>query len=79
MTPESTESMKEACHALAEHILRMPATSHRCKWLRNQLAEQCRVNDHVLWYATAYEKDYPYADIPSPYLVEILKAYEEDN
>ena len=78
MTPESTESMRNACHALAEHILRMPTTSNRCKWLKGQLADLLRVNDHILWYAGAYEKEYPYADIPNPYLVDLIKAYDED-
>ena len=78
MTPESTDDMRAACHVLAEHVLRMPAYSNRCKWLREQIANLLRTNDHILWYAQQYQDDYPYADIPNPYLVDILKAYEEE-
>lgn len=78
MTPESSESMKNACHVLAEHILRMPAYTNRCKWLKEQIADLLRSNDHVLWYATKYEEEYPYADVPTEYLANILKAYDEE-
>ena len=36
-------------------------------------------NDHILWYAQAYEKEYLYADVRNPYLVEALKAYDQED
>ena len=78
MTPESTESMKAACHVLAEHVLRMPAYSNRCKWLREQIADLLKTNDHVLYYSQRYQDEYPYADAPTEYLANILKSYDEE-
>lgn len=78
MTPDSTQAMKNACHVLAEHIMRMPAYSNRCKWLREQIADLLKTNDHVLYYAQRYQDDYPYADAPTEYLANILKSYDEE-
>ena len=78
MTPDSTESMRSACHVLAEHILRMPAYSNRCKWLRQQVADMLKTNDHILYYAERYDQEYPYADAPTQYLAEVLKAYDSE-
>ena len=78
MTPEATEDMRNACHAMAEHVLRRTCSSNRSKWLRDQVVELLTKNDHILWYAQAYEKTYPYADVRNPYLVEALKAYDEE-
>ena len=78
MTPDSTESMRSACHVLAEHVLRMPAYSNRCKWLRQQVADMLKTNDHILYYAEQYDKEYPYADAPTEYLAEVLKAYDSE-
>ena len=78
MTPEATEDMRNACHALAEYVLRRPCNANRSKWLRDQVVELLTKNDHILWYAVAYEKAYPYADVRNPYLVEALKAYDQE-
>ena len=78
MTPEATEDMRNACHAMAEHVLRRTCNSNRSKWLRDQVVELLTKNDHILWYAQAYEKAYPYADVRNPYLVEALKAYDQE-
>ena len=78
MTPEATEDMRNACHTLAEHVLRRPCASNRSKWLRDQIVDLLTKNDHILWYAQAYEKAYPYADVRNPYLVEALKAYDQE-
>jgi len=79
MTPEANESMKTACHVLAEHVLRMPAYSNRCKWLREQIAKYLKNGDHISSYCQQYEKDYPYAQAPTQYLASILKAYDDEN
>ena len=78
MTPDSTEAMKNACHVLAEHVMRMPAYSNRCKWLKAQIADLLKTNDHVLYYAQRYQDEYPYADAPTEYLANILKSYDEE-
>ena len=78
MTPEATEDMRNACHALAEYVLRRPCNSNRSKWLRDQIVDLLTKNDHILWYAGAYEKAYPYADVRNPYLAEALKAYDQE-
>lgn len=78
MTPESTEDMRNACHALAEHVLRRPCPTNRAKWLQQQVVDLLTKNDHILWYAQAYEKEYPYADVRNPYLVDALKAYDQE-
>ena len=78
MTPESTADMRSACHALAEHVLRRHCPTNRAKWLQKQVVDLLTKNDHILWYAEAYEKEYPYADVRNPYLVEALKAYDQE-
>ena len=32
--------MRDALHALAEHILRMPANTNRTKWLKEKVAAE---------------------------------------
>lgn len=78
MTPESIDSMTNAAHALAEHILRMPAHTNRCKWLRHQVADRI-VNDRFIGDLTRlYEIEYPYADAPTEYLASALRSYDEE-
>lgn len=78
MTPESTESMKNACHVLAEHILRMPAYTNRCKWLKEQIAKRITNDRFIGDMARLYDVEYPYADAPTEYLANILKSYDEE-
>ena len=78
MTPDSTRSMKNACHVLAEHIMRMPAYTNRCKWLREQVSELLKSAEVIESYATKYQQEYPYADAPTEYLANILKSYDEE-
>jgi len=78
MTPQETSDMKSAMHYLAEHILRLPARGNRCKWLKKQLAELLTTNDTVLYYAQKYGDEYQYADVANAYLVEIMKAYDQE-
>ena len=78
MTPESSKRMKDACHALAEHILRMPAYSNRCKWLKEQVAKLVANDRFIEERAIQYDAEYPYADAPTAYLADILKAYDEE-
>mgnify|MGYP003120311447 FL=1 len=78
MTPESIDSMKSAAHALAEHILRMPAHTNRCKWLKQQVADRIIDNRFIASLAERYEVEYPYADAPTEYLASILRSYDEE-
>ena len=78
MTPDSEASMTNAAHVLAEHILRMPAYTNRCKWLKEQIATRV-VNDRFVGdLARLYDLEYPYADAPTEYLANILKSYDEE-
>ena len=78
MSHDSKASMRNACHVLAEHIMRMPAYTNRCKWLREQIAELLKNDEHIDCYATKYQQDYPYADAPTEYLANILRSYDEE-
>lgn len=78
MTPESTEDMKGAMHLMAEYILRVPTRGNRCKWLQEQLVELLTTNNNVLYYTQKYQDEYPYADVRSEYLAEVLKTYDQE-
>ena len=38
--PDTRPLMRDALHALAEHILRMPASTNRTKWLKAKVAAE---------------------------------------
>lgn len=78
MTPDSSKRMTDACHALAEHILRKPARTNRCKWLREQVAKFVSSEHFIDSCAARYDAEYPYADAPTPYLADILRSYDEE-
>jgi hypothetical protein len=70
--------MISSAHALAEHILRMPAHTNRGRWLRKQIADRV-VNDRFINdLARLYDVEYPYADAPTEYLAEALKSYDQE-
>ena len=76
MTPRQTKDMREACHILAEHIMRQPTRTNRCDWLKKEIVKLL-LNDYTIEdLAIDYGKAYPYADIQNPYLAETLKAYD---
>ena len=78
MTPDSQQRMVNAAHGLAEHILRMPAYTNRCKWLKQQIANRV-VNDRFIDdLAILYDVEYPYADAPTEYLASTLRSYDEE-
>lgn len=78
MTPDSRKRMTDACHALAEHILRMPAHSNRCKWLKEHVSKRVANGRFVDDLVRMYESEYPYADAPTEYLAAVLKSYDEE-
>ena len=78
MNPDPRTSMENACHALAEYILRFPARTNRCKWLRAQVAKELSGSIQVSAYNDQYRREYPYADAPTEYLAAVLRAYDEE-
>ena len=78
MIPDSRKNMQDACHALAEHILRLPAHTNRCKWLKQQVARDLAAKSMVDNYDRQYRHEYPYADAPTEYLASVLKAYDDE-
>ena len=78
MIDEPARAMKDACHYLAEHIMRRPCRTNRCKWLQQQLVDLLTDQSHIDWYAKQYDKDYAYADAPTEFLASVLKAYDEE-
>ena len=70
------EEMREACHLLAEHIMRTPAPRNSMVWLKRQMLDILLKSDNIDLLAQDYSEDYPYADIQNPYLVEVLRDYD---
>ena len=75
--PRVTQEMREACHLLAEHIMRFKPQRQSGKWLQQELLEILLKNGNIEDLAADYEGEYPYAGVQNPYLVEVLKAYDE--
>ena len=78
MTEQSLQDMKSACHTTAEWTLRRPCRSNRCKWLQKKIAALLSDPVAIQEYADLYEQEYPYADVQSPFLADILKSYDEE-
>ena len=78
MTEQSREDMKNACHLTAEWVLRSPSSSNRGKWLKKQIATFLSKAETIDYYAEKYSSEYRYADVPSAFLAEILKSYDEE-
>ena len=78
MTEQSRQEMKNACHYMAEHILRRNCRSNRCKWLQAQLVDFLKSEPDIDWYAEQYDKEYPYADAPNEYFAAMLKEYDQE-
>ncbi len=76
MTPRQTKDMREACHILAEHIMRQPTRTNRCDWLKKEFVKTLLSPDSIEDLAIDYAKAYPYADVQNPYLADTLKAYD---
>jgi len=76
MTPRQTKDMREACHILAEHIMRQPTRTNRCDWLKKEFVKTLLEAGNIEELAFEYSEAYPYADIQNPYLAEALQAYD---
>ena len=76
--PDTRPLMRDALHALAEHILRMPATTNRTKWLKQNVASEIVAQSWVECLDRQYRSEYPYADVPTEYLAKTLQAFDEE-
>ena len=75
--PDTRPLMRDALHALAEHILRMPATTNRTKWLKARVAEDIISQSWVETLDRQYRHEYAYADAPTEYIAKTLQAFDE--
>ena len=78
MTKHSEAEMREACHLLAEHIMRLPAKRNSVNWLKQEMVDMLLGAGNIADLAADYADEYPYADVQNPYLVEALKAYDAE-
>jgi len=78
VTLDPGQSMTNAAHVLAEHILRAPAHTNRCKWLKAQSAKRITNDRFIDDLARLYDVEYPYADAPTEYLASILRSYDQE-
>lgn len=76
MTDHSREEMRKACHYLAEHILRQPSSTNRAKWLQQQAANLLTNELNIQRYSERYHGEYEYADAPTEYLADVLRAFD---
>ena len=79
MTKNAEEEIREACHIMAEHIMRTRPGRHSYEWLREQMLEILLEPTNIEGLAYDYAQEYPYAEVQNPYLVEVLKAYDGDS
>ena len=70
------KDMREACHILAEHIMRQPTRTNRCDWLKKEFVKTLLTPENIEELALDYAKAYPYADIQNVYLAQSLKDYD---
>lgn len=72
----SRNEMKDCCHVLAEHVLRQRAVGNRGKWLRQEIAQMLLDVGNSNELEADYAEEYEYADVQNPYLVDVLKSYD---
>lgn len=76
--PDTRHLMRESLHALAEHILRMPATTNRTKWLKESVASEIVSQSWVECLDRQYRAEYTYADAPNEYIAKTLQALDQE-
>ena len=76
--PDTRPLMKDALHALAEYILRMPATTNRTKWLKQHIALDIAGQAWIECLDRQYRAEYPYADAPTEYIAKTLEAFDKE-
>jgi len=75
--PDTRPLMRDALHALAEHILRMPATTTRSKWLKEKVAAEIVAQSWIECLDRQYRSEYTYADAPTEYIARTLEAFDK--
>ena len=76
--PDTRPLMRDALHALAEHILRMPATTTRSKWLKQNIAADIVGQSWIECLDRQYRSEYTYADAPTEYIAKTLEAFDRE-
>ena len=76
--PDTRPLMRDCLHALAEHILRMPASTARGKWLKEHVAQDIASQAWVECLDRQYRSEYPYADAPTEYIAKTLQAFDQE-
>jgi len=76
--PNSEKEIREACHLLAEQLMRLKSRRNSQKWLKAQILEILLNEENIKMLALDYSEEYEYAEVQNPYLVEVLKAYDEN-
>lgn len=78
MIEQSIREMKDSCHLLAEHLMRINTKTNRNQWVRQYLVDLLLDEGNIEELAALYDAEYPYADAPTEYLAEVLKAYDQE-
>ena len=78
MSKQTRSEIYEACQVLVGHLKRIPGERHSLQWLRDEMVDMLLNADNQYELANDYELSYEYADVANPYLVEVLKAYDEN-
>jgi hypothetical protein len=68
------KNLKNECHDLAEHLMRLPAKTDEMRWLKAQIAEILLRKDNIRELEHDYQQE---QEIQNPYLAELTHAYEE--
>ena len=76
--PDTRPLMRDALHALAEHILRMPTNTTRGRWLKQSIAADIVAQSWVECLDRQYRSEYAYADAPTEYIAKTLEAFDEE-
>jgi len=76
--PDTRPLMRDALHALAEHVLRMPAKTNRTKWLKQRIASDIVGQSWIECLDRQYRSEYTYADAPTEYIAKTLEAFDKE-
>ena len=72
------ENMTNECHLLAEIVLKAPSGNNRLSWLKSKIAAYLSDPEVIKTFNSQYSKDYAYAEVENPYLVAVLKSYDQE-
>ena len=79
MKHTAIDEMREACHLLAEYLMRFKGARHSQQWLRDELIQVILGAGNIEDLARDYAAEYDYADVQNPFLADALKTYDEEN